>query len=90
MMASLLARSVRPRRRWTSRPGIMLCTRCLPSYRSRAAATINYSEEEKGYIGPQNENDNICIRQSASFLDLLTSNRDRRRAPAYILNYILI
>ena len=58
--------------------------------RSRAICTSNYSEEEFGYISPQNENDNICTPQSASFLDLLTSNLNRRCVPAYILNYILI
>ena len=54
---------------------------------SRAIRTFNYSEEEFGYISPQNENRNICTPQSASFLDLLTSNLNRRCVPAYILNY---
>ena len=58
--------------------------------RSRAICTSNYSEEEFAYIRAQNENDNICTPQNASFLNLLTSNLNRRSAPAYILNYILI
>ena len=51
--------------------------------RNRADCYSNLSEEEKTYIRPQKENDNICTPQSASFLNLLTSNFTPRAATAH-------
>ena len=51
--------------------------------RSRADCYSNLSEEEKAYISPQNKNDSICKQQSASFLDLLTSNFTPRASTAH-------
>ena len=51
--------------------------------RSHATHSTNLSEEGKAYIGPQTESDNICKQQSASFLDLLTSNFTPRAAIAH-------